>query len=168
MLPPYPTSLWLLTYSISVFCHFYGCNFLFFDHEGDTPGWKTVRVYTGELSCYMYSSFCVLHCLFCLSQGLYEEALIQFEKIKDTDFPHNGREKAKTLNVPRLLCLCEIRHVPARRHRLGSGAAASHLLSLQPRTITYPAQPALTCCDGRVTGEIGELFFLIQSKLPFQ
>lgn len=24
--------------------------------------------------------------LFCLSQGLYEEALIQFEKIKDVDF----------------------------------------------------------------------------------
>lgn len=34
----------------------------------------------------MYASFCVLHCLFCLSQGLYEEALMQFEKIEDTDF----------------------------------------------------------------------------------
>lgn len=34
----------------------------------------------------MYSLFCVFHRLFCLSQGLYEEALTQFEKIKDTDF----------------------------------------------------------------------------------
>ncbi|KFR15148.1 LRP2-binding protein, partial [Opisthocomus hoazin] len=29
---------------------------------------------------------CVLHCLRCLSQGLYEEALTEFEKTKDTDF----------------------------------------------------------------------------------
>lgn len=30
--------------------------------------------------------FRVFDCLFCLSQGLYEEALAEFEKIKDTDF----------------------------------------------------------------------------------
>lgn len=44
------------------------------------------RVSTGELSWGIYSLLCVLHYSFYLSQGLYQEALIQFEKIKDTDF----------------------------------------------------------------------------------
>uniref|UniRef100_A0A8D0EFD0 LRP2-binding protein n=1 Tax=Strix occidentalis caurina TaxID=311401 RepID=A0A8D0EFD0_STROC len=43
-------------------------------------------LYARKLSCRTYSLFCVLNFLFCPSQGLYEEALIQFEKIKDTDF----------------------------------------------------------------------------------
>lgn len=64
---------WVLTYS--VFCQFCGCNFLFFVHERNTPGWKILRVYISQS-----------YCLFSLSQGLYKEALKRFEKIKDTDF----------------------------------------------------------------------------------
>lgn len=46
---------------------------------------------------------------------------------KDTDFQQNGKEKDNSLNVPRLFCECEIRHVPrvpAHWRGLGSGAAA--------------------------------------------
>lgn len=65
----------LLTYSVSVFCQFCGCNFLFFVHDRNIPSGKIVKVYISQS-----------YCLFSLSQGLYKEALKQFEKIKDTYF----------------------------------------------------------------------------------
>lgn len=85
LLPSYSMFLQLLTYSTSVFCHLCGC--IFFFPWGKCSSLKNCkRVSTGELSWGIYSLLCVLHYSFYLSQGLYQEALIQFEKIKDTDF----------------------------------------------------------------------------------
>ncbi|XP_040527277.1 LRP2-binding protein isoform X1 [Gallus gallus] len=78
-------SLQLLTHSLSIFCHFCGCVLFCSSFLGvKCSSLKIcVRRSTGEVSCtphLVYSVFILL------SQGRYEEALVQFEKSKDTDF----------------------------------------------------------------------------------
>lgn len=80
-----PVSLQLLTHSLSIFCHFCGCVLFCSSFLGvKCSSLKIcVRRSTGEVSCtphLVYSVFILL------SQGRYEEALVQFEKSKDTDF----------------------------------------------------------------------------------